>query len=125
MFLNPLNTSILKWNIMMENANINWSELSDNVVLEQMGRFVQQSRLKQNKSQQQIADAAGVNRSTLSQIENGKGGTMISLIQILRVPGQLSLMKAFQVEDKPSPMYLATLEMKERKRARNAKGTKT
>lgn len=108
----------------MENININWSELSDNAVLEQIGRFVQQSRLKQNKSQQQIADAAGVNRSTLSQIENGKGGTMISLIQILRVLGQLSFVKAFQIEDRPSPMYLATLEMKKRKRARSTKGPK-
>ena len=108
----------------MENININWSELSDNAVLEQIGRFVQQSRLKQNKSQQQIAEAAGVNRSTLSQIENGKGGTMISLIQILRVLGQLSFVKAFQVEDRPSPMYLATLEMKKRKRARNTNGPK-
>ncbi len=108
----------------MENININWSELSDNAVLEQIGRFVQQSRLKQNKSQQQIADAAGVNRSTLSQIENGKGGTMISLIQILRVLGQLSFVKAFKVEDRPSPMYLATLEMKKRKRARSTKGPK-
>ncbi|HNX56956.1 MAG TPA: helix-turn-helix transcriptional regulator [Prolixibacteraceae bacterium] len=108
----------------MENTNINWNELSDNAVLEQIGRFVQQSRLKQNKSQQQIADAAGVNRSTLSQIENGKGGTLISLIQILRVLGQMSFVKVFQVEDRPSPMYLATLEMKKRKRARSTKGTK-
>ena len=108
----------------MENTNINWNELSDNAVLEQIGRFVQQSRLKQNKSQQQIADATGVNRSTLSQIENGKGGTLISLIQILRVLGQMSFVKVFQVEDRPSPMYLATLEMKKRKRARSTKGTK-
>lgn len=109
----------------MENININWSELGDNAVLAQIGLFVQQSRLRQNKNQQQIADAAGVNRSTLSQIENGKGGTLISLIQILRVLGQLSFMKAFQVvEDRPSPMYLATLEMKKRKRARNANGPK-
>ena len=108
----------------MENFNINWSELSDIAVLEQIGRFVQQSRLQQNKSQQQVADAAGVNRSTLSQIENGKGGTLISLIQILRILGQLSFVKAFQVEDRPSPMYLATLEMKKRKRARNKQGPK-
>lgn len=106
------------------NININWNELSDGAVLEQVGRFVQQSRLQQNKSQQQVADAAGVNRSTLSQIENGKGGTLISLIQILRVLGQLSFVKAFQVEDRPSPMYLATLELKKRKRARSTKGPK-
>ena len=108
----------------MENININWNELSDNAVLEQIGRFVQQSRLHQNKSQQQVADAAGVNRSTLSQIENGKGGTLISLIQILRVLNQLSFVKVFQVEEKVSPIYLATLDMKKRKRARSTKGPK-
>ena len=108
----------------MENNNINWSEINDGAVLEQIGRFVQQSRLQQNRSQQQVADAAGVNRSTLSQIENGKGGTLSSLIQILRVLNQLSFLKAFQVEEKISPMYLATLEMKKRKRARNTKEPK-
>jgi transcriptional regulator with XRE-family HTH domain len=109
---------------MMENYNINWSELNDSAVLEQIGRFVQQSRLQQNKSQQQVADAAGVNRSTLSQIENGHGGTLLLLIQILRVLNQMSFLKAFQVEEKISPMYLAKLEMKKRKRARNSKEPK-
>ena len=108
----------------MEKYNINWSELNDSAVLEQIGRFVQQSRLQQNKSQQQVADAAGVNRSTLSQIENGKGGTLISLIQILRVLNQLSFVRVFQVEEKVSPMYLAKMELKKRKRARIPKGEK-
>jgi transcriptional regulator with XRE-family HTH domain len=108
----------------MEKTNINWSELSDNAILVQIGQFIQQSRLRQNKSQQQVANAAGVNRSTLSQIENGKGGTLISLIQILRILNQLSFVKVFQVEEQISPMYLATLEMKKRKRARNVKGPK-
>ena len=108
----------------MEITSINWNELSDSAILVQIGQFVQQSRLRQNKSQQQVADAAGVNRTTLSQVENGKGGTLSSLIQILRVLNQLSFVKAFQVEERPSPMYLATLEMKKRKRARNKKGLK-
>lgn len=108
----------------MEKSNINWTELNDNAVLEQIGRFVQQSRLQQNRSQQQVADAAGVNRSTLSQIENGKGGTLISLIQILRVLNQLSFVRVFQVEEKVSPMYLAKMELKKRKRARSPKGEK-
>ena len=103
----------------MEKTNIIWSELSDNAVLLQIGQFVQQARLQQNKSQQQVADAAGINRSTLSQVENGRGGTLISLIQILRVLNQMSFLKVFQVEEKVSPIYLAKQEMKKRKRARN------
>jgi len=108
----------------MEFGNINWNSLSDGALLVQIGQFVQQSRLQQNKSQQQVADAAGVNRSTLSQIENGKGGTLISLIQILRVLNQLSFVRVFQVEEKVSPMYLAKMELKKRKRARTPKGEK-
>lgn len=108
----------------MENTDINWSELSDNAVLAQIGRFIQQKRLQQNRSQQEVANAAGINRSTLSQIENGKGGTLISLIQILRVLNQLSFAKVFQVEEKVSPMYLAKLEMKKRKRARKTSDQK-
>lgn len=105
----------------MGNTNIKWNELSDGALLLQIGQFVQQTRLQQNKSQQQVADAAGVNRSTLSQIENGHGGTLLSLIQILRVLNQMSFLSVFQVEEKVSPMYLAKLEMKKRKRARTPK----
>lgn len=105
----------------MENTNINWNEFSDGALLEKIGQFVQQTRLRQNKSQQQVADAAGVNRSTLSQVENGRGGTLLSLIQILRVLNQMSFLEVFQVEEKVSPMYLAKLEMKKRRRARTPK----
>lgn len=102
----------------MENNNINWHELSDEAVQAVIGRFIQETRLQQNKSQKQVADAAGLNRSTMSQIENGKGGTLITLIQILRVLNQMSFLNVFQVEEKPSPLYLAKMEMKKRKRAR-------
>jgi transcriptional regulator with XRE-family HTH domain len=110
---------------MMEYTNINWSESSDEALQAMIGQFIQQSRIRQNKSQQDVADAAGINRSTLSQIENGRGGTLITLIQILRVLNQLSFLKVFQVEEKPSPLYLAKMEMKKRKRARKTNDPKS
>lgn len=109
----------------MENGNIIWNELSDVALQAIVGQFIQQSRIRQNKNQQQVADAAGINRSTLSQIENGRGGTLLSLIQILRVLNQASFLKVFQVEEKASPMYLAKMEMKKRKRVRKTDGPKT
>jgi transcriptional regulator with XRE-family HTH domain len=109
---------------MMEKSDILWSESSDTALQAMIGQFIQQSRLRQNKSQQQVADAAGINRSTLSQIENGRGGTLLSLIQILRVLDQLSFLKVFQVEEKPSPLYLAKMEMKKRRRSRKSSGPK-
>jgi len=109
----------------MENINIRWNESSDEVLQAMIGEFIQQSRIRQNKSQQQVADAAGINRSTLSQIENGRGGTLITLIQILRVLDQISFLKVFQVEEKVSPLYLAKMEMKKRKRSRKTNDPKS
>ena len=110
---------------MMENANIKWNESSDNALQVMIGQFIQQSRIRQNKSQQQVADAAGINRSTLSQIENGRGGTLLTLIQILRVLDQISFLKVFQVEEKASPLYLAKMEMKKRRRTRKTNDPKS
>ncbi|MEI8112743.1 MAG: helix-turn-helix transcriptional regulator [Bacteroidia bacterium] len=110
---------------MMENTNIKWSEFSDEALQAMIGQFIQQSRIRQNKSQQDVAVSAGINRSTLSQIENGRGGTLITLIQILRVLDQISFLKVFQVEEKASPLYLAKMEMKKRKRSRKTNDPKT
>jgi transcriptional regulator with XRE-family HTH domain len=110
---------------MMEKTNNIWSELSDVALQTMIGQFIQQSRIKQNKSQQEVANAAGINRSTLSQIENGRGGTLLSLIQVLRVLNQLSFLKVFQVEEKASPLYLAKMEMKKRRRSRKSNDPKT
>ena len=109
----------------MENTNIKWNESSDEALQTLIGQFIQQSRIRQNKSQQDVADAAGINRSTLSQIENGRGGTLITLIQILRVLNQLSFLKVFQVEEKVSPLYLAKMELKKRRRSRKTNDPKS
>lgn len=101
----------------MEKTNNLCSESSDSVLLAVIGQFIQETRLQQNKNQKQVANAAGINRSTLSQIENGGGGTILSLLQILRVLDQLHFLDYFQVQPKVSPIQLAKLEQKKRKRA--------
>ncbi len=47
-----------------------WHAMSDPAILVLLGEYIQQTRLQQNKTQQQIATAAGINRSTVVQIEN-------------------------------------------------------
>ena len=54
----------------MEKASIDWYSMSDKGVLNLIGQFIQETRLQQNKTQQQVADSAGINRSTVGQIEN-------------------------------------------------------
>jgi transcriptional regulator with XRE-family HTH domain len=42
------------------------------MIVEAIGAFLKHKRLNQNKTQAQIAEDAGLNRWTLSQIENGE-----------------------------------------------------
>ncbi len=107
----------------MEKDNKNWYGMSDSVVLEVLGNFIQQCRLMQNKTQQEVSKAAGINRSTMVQIENGGGGTLRSFIQILRALEQLHLLKHFEVMQQISPLQLAKMEMNKRKRASRKKSS--
>lgn len=101
----------------MENNNNSWYSYSDPAILVQLGIFLQQTRLQQNRTQQEVAKAAGINRSTLVQIEGGGGGTLLSFIQILRALQQLQLLQNFEVKTSISPLQLAKLDQQKRKRA--------
>ena len=104
----------------MEKVSIDWYAMTDKGVLNLIGQFIQETRLQQNKTQQQVADSAGINRSTVGQIEKGNGGTLLSLLQILRVLEQLPALQSFEKEQKISPLQLAKLEQQKRQRARNS-----
>ncbi len=105
----------------MEKTITYWHAMSDPAILEVMGNFIQQTRLQQNKTQQQVALAAGINRSTMVQVENGGGGTLLSFIQILRALEQLQLFQSFEIKQELSPLQLAKIDQKKRKRASNKK----
>jgi transcriptional regulator with XRE-family HTH domain len=103
----------------MDISNNKWISMSDTALLGTIGHFVQHHRLKQNKTQQQVAAEAGINRSTLSQLENGETTTTLTLMQVLRVLDKLEIMETFTVRQQVSPIQLAQHEKSKRKRARN------
>jgi len=107
--------------LMMENNNINWYGMTDTALLQWLGQYLKDIRLKQNKTQLQIAEEAGINRSTIVLLEKGKGGTLTSLVQLLRALGQLHLLENFKVERKLTPIQLAKLEQAKRQRASRSK----
>ena len=74
-----------------------------------------------NKTQQQLASTAGVNRSTIVQLEKGGGGTLLTFIQVLRALDLLPLLKFFEVKETISPLQLAKLDKQKRLRARPGK----
>ncbi len=93
--------------------------MTDYALISVIGSYIKHQRLEQNKTQEQTAHEAGVNRSTLVQIEKGESITLSSLIQILRALDLLHLMDNFIIQDKISPIQYAKLQEKRRKRARS------
>jgi transcriptional regulator with XRE-family HTH domain len=95
-----------------------WASMSDKVLAEHIGAFVRHHRMEQNKTQDELASAAGISRSTLSLLERGETVTVTSLIQVLRVLDQLQVLSAFEVKETLSPLALAKLQKEKRQRAR-------
>lgn len=104
---------------MNDKSYMDWVAMSDRAISQRIGHFVRHHRLNQNKTQKQVAEAAHISRSTLSLLEKGETVTVASLIQVLRILDLLHVFDAFQVKEQISPIQLAKLEQKKRKRARN------
>lgn len=99
---------------------MDYNQLSDSSILTTLGDFVKHHRMDQNKSQEQLSNAAGISRSTLSLLERGEKVNLITLIQVLRVLDQLQWLEAFEVKKSISPMDYIKLQKKhERQRVRN------
>ena len=107
----------LKIGIMMEKTNNYFAAMTDKALLQLVGSFIKETRLRKNKTQQEIANAAGINRTTLVQIEKGGGGNMQSFVQIMRSIEQLQIFDFFEVSQQLSPLQLAKLNIKKRQRA--------
>lgn len=93
--------------------------MSDDALSKKVGAFIKHQRLAQNKTQELVASASGISRSTLSLLERGETVTLATLIQVLRVLDQLQVMEAFEIQQSISPLALAKEEKEKRKRARN------
>jgi len=69
-----------------------------------IGNAIRDIRKKQGKTQDELADAAGISRTSLSQIENGvRPGedTLRRICSALNVPESLVYIYSFEKEDVP------------------------
>jgi transcriptional regulator with XRE-family HTH domain len=92
--------------------------LSDKAILELIGRFIKKTRLRQGWSQDQVAQRAGMSRSTLSLLERGEPVTLLTLIQVLRILDCFYVLEHFAQADTISPIAYSRQVRKERQRAR-------
>lgn len=95
----------------------NWNSMSDKALAQQIGTFIKHHRMEQNKTQDLLANNAGISRSTLSLLERGETVTIATLIQVLRVLDQLHIMEVFTIQQTISPLALAKIEKNKRQRA--------
>lgn len=103
---------------MIEKTSTDWVAMSDKAIIGAIGAYIRHQRLEQNKTQAQVAKESGINRWTLSQIENGESVTLATLLQILRALDLIHLLSIFTIKEKISPIEYARLKEKKKKRAR-------
>lgn len=88
------------------------------MVLGELGARVARMRLERNLTQAQLAEQAGVSKSTVQRLEAGAVGTQLS--GFIRVCRTLKLIERFELlvpEPVPSPVAQLKLRGKQRRRA--------
>ncbi|MCD8207268.1 MAG: helix-turn-helix domain-containing protein [Bacteroidales bacterium] len=95
--------------------------LSDKVVSQKIGERLKAARLKQNVTQQSLAEACCISLSTVKKIEAGEMGTFDCLIRVIRMLGLLEFFEPLVEEEQMSPNeywdFVNVAKGKRRKRA--------
>jgi transcriptional regulator with XRE-family HTH domain len=100
---------------------MNYRDLSDLAILKMIGDFIKKKRMALNKTQGQLAEEAGMSRSTLSLMERGEKVQLLTLIQALRILDELHLLEAFEIRQQISPIEYIKLQKKyQRQRVRHS-----
>ena len=91
--------------------------MSDRAILREIGHRLKRRRLEKNLSQQKLAELAGLNRTTIGEVERGVPFGVLTLVQILRALKALEELDSFLPDPGISPLQLAKMKGKERRRA--------
>ena len=77
--------------------------LADTTILNRIGNKLKATRLKQNITQQSLADSAGISLSSLKKVEKGEIGSFDSFLRVLRTLGKLDVLQPLVDEEQLSP----------------------
>ncbi|MEA1844750.1 hypothetical protein [Agrobacterium tumefaciens] len=90
---------------------------TDQVLAVTVGARIQALRLRKNISLETVAENAAISRQTLHLLLSQGKGTLINLIAVLRVIGELERLSSLVDEVRPSPLQIIQMEGKKRRRA--------
>jgi transcriptional regulator with XRE-family HTH domain len=97
--------------------------VSDRALSKEIGQKIKQLRLGANMSQTVLAERCGLSDFSISQIENGKNTSVLSLLMVLRALNALDMLYRFFEEEPMSPIAYAEVMRKTRKPQRIRKIT--
>ncbi|MEW6364631.1 MAG: helix-turn-helix transcriptional regulator [Acidobacteriota bacterium] len=101
---------------------MDYQAMSDKGILATLGERVSRQRLNSNMTQAMLSERAGVSRIVVQRLEGGRGCTLESLIRILRALALLDQLDVFLPEPGLSPIQLAKLKGRARRRASGRRG---
>jgi transcriptional regulator with XRE-family HTH domain len=97
-------------------------QATDETVLREFGERLAKVRLEHNLTQTQLAEQAGVSKSTVQRLESGGVATQLSgFIRVCRVLGLIERLELLVPEPVPSPVAQLKSRGKKRQRASTAK----
>jgi transcriptional regulator with XRE-family HTH domain len=99
--------------------------MSDEAVLQEIGRSMARRRVELALTQAALAEQAGVAKRTVERIEAGLSTQTANLIRIFRVLGLIEGLAALIPETGPRPLDLLRLKGKQRRRASAKKNAKS
>lgn len=91
--------------------------LTDEALLEELGRRLTRLRLNQNITQADLAQKAGISKRTVERIEAGASSQLSNWIRIIRALGLVENFELLVPEPRPTPLEYLKLQGKERARA--------
>lgn len=96
--------------------------MADGIILSRIGSHLKTARLRQNITQQSIAESSGVSLSSLKKIEKGEICSFDSLLRVLRTLGKLDVLQPLVDEEQLSPseyyeIVQSNVAKRQRKRA--------
>ena len=100
------------------NMNLNdvyWA--SNTELMNVIGEKVKTIRLNINMTRDELQEASGVHKKTISDLENGKNVTLLTLIAVLRGLEELNLLERLLEDEIINPIALAELHGNIPKRA--------
>jgi transcriptional regulator with XRE-family HTH domain len=92
--------------------------LTDEVVIQEMGRRLAAARLERRMTQAELAYAAGVSKSTVERLEQGEPTQLANLIRCLRALGLLEALERLLPETAANPVELLKRRGRTRRRVR-------